>query len=149
MKIHVILRVLLLFFVFLFRVDSREATRHLPFPEHYEVRRKLADLFQQPVRISVNAPATIYLQRSETHKVLFETRVQANSVYLLFLNEVDGDFPLVSPGNYVVKRDVESGTFTQIKVFLREDDGCFLRVFTLRFSLLNWSFLISFYRNGL
>jgi hypothetical protein len=47
----------------------------------------------------------------------------------VFQNEEDASFSIAGRGNYVIKRDLESGRFVQIKIFYRSDPGCFVRLF--------------------
>jgi len=60
--------------------------------------------------------------------VLFRTESQNGNDYFLFLNEVEDEYPLAVAGSYIIRRRSSDGEFTQVKVFLQNNDGSFVRI---------------------
>lgn len=63
------------------------------------------------------------------YRVKVSVREQNDAVYLLFINENDYSFPLYSAGTYIIKTDELTGEIMQIKIFLKTDENCFVRIF--------------------
>ena len=88
---------------------------------------------------AVNAPFFSLLARQkEVHEqilspvaVEFELRKSAESFYLLFKNEQNYRYPVWGRGNFIIKRDLKTGAFLQIKIFLQNDEGSYIRLFPL------------------
>lgn len=97
--------------------------------ENDETRGKLAELFYAPTAALAVGQQRFFEQQSTGTRVKFETRRQNGHLYYLFENEEDSSFAIPGRGNYVIKRELESGRFVQIKVFFRSDPGCFVRLF--------------------
>ena len=104
-----------------------EAGANLAVPENDEARTRLVELLYSPLT-APPAPRVVEQQSTGT-RVKFETEAQNGHVYYLFQNEEASAFSIAGRGNYVIKRAVEGGGFVQIKVFYREDPGCFVRLF--------------------
>jgi hypothetical protein len=98
-------------------------------PENDETRGKLAELFYAPTAALSAGQERTFEQQSTGTRVKFETRRQNGHLYYLFQNEEDSSFSISGRGNYVLKRELESGRFVQIKIFYRSDPGCFVRLF--------------------
>ena len=60
--------------------------------------------------------------------MLFRTERQNGSDYFLFLNEAEDEYPLAVAGSYIIRRRSSDGEFTQVKVFLQNNDGSFVRI---------------------
>jgi hypothetical protein len=97
--------------------------------ENSETRALLEDLFYTPAAALPAGQQRTLEQLSTGTRVRFETRRQNGYLYYLFENEEDSSYSISGWGNYVVKREEESGRFVQIKVFYRSDPGCFVRLF--------------------
>ena len=117
-------------------------TASFGFPENDEVRRQLRELIFAPVgsQARMLPPAgRILSQRGAVHKVMVRLERQQGFVYTLFLNErppagggtlQPGDrFPVAGAGAYIIKRDMKDGRYVQAKIYLRDDPGCFVRLF--------------------
>lgn len=100
-----------------------------PLKENYEARRSLSDVIYSPLHTISLTDGVIIRQREYAHSVRFQIENQAESLYLLFLNERNSSFPIAGDGNYIIKRDCRDGRFIQIKVFFRNHPGCFIRLF--------------------
>jgi hypothetical protein len=110
-------------------------------PENQEVRRELKDLIFAPLGTETEllpgaAAGRIFSQRLAGHRVEVRTEAIQGFRYLLFLNErppsaagSGGLFPVAGAGAYIIKRDASNGSFLQVKVYLRDDPGCFVRLF--------------------
>ena len=132
MKTNYIYRVMF-FFIAAFSTQgyeffSKSTQEGTGIPENYEVRDRLKEHMFSALEYVHQSSARIFLQKTATHRVLFETRNQNNSVYFLFLNEKNNDYPISGIGNYIIKRSLSNGEFSQIKIFIRADAGCFLRI---------------------
>jgi hypothetical protein len=103
----------------------------VPIPENDEARRELEDLFYVPNSALLKTEDRILGQRSAGTTVNFQMQRQGGYIYYLFLNEERSAYSVAGVGNYIIKRDLESGRFVQIKVFLRSHPGCFVRLFPL------------------
>ncbi|WP_028974501.1 hypothetical protein [Spirochaeta cellobiosiphila] len=99
------------------------------FPENFEIRQKYNKIMTAPIADILDETAFVYEQIGSPHRVKFDLKQQAGSVYFLFLNEMDYKFPVYSRGSYVVKRDEKTGEFLQVKIFLQSDEGTFLRIY--------------------
>jgi hypothetical protein len=98
------------------------------FPEHHEVRRRLDRLVFAPVGDLFRVVPATLSQRQSSQRVRVRTELQNGFVYLLFLNEVNGRYPVFGQGSMVIRRDLSDGSFNQIKVFLRNDERFFVRI---------------------
>jgi hypothetical protein len=92
-------------------------------PENEEARGKLKELFYAPTPAMPEGQERIFEQQSTGTRVKFETRRQNGHLYYLFQNEEHSSFSISGRGNYVLKRELESGRFVQIKIFYRSDPG--------------------------
>jgi hypothetical protein len=110
--------------------NPRTATRvFLAVPENDETREKLAELFYAPISALSTGQERLLEQKSTGTRVKFETRRQNGYLYYLLQNEEYSSFSISGRGNYILKRELESGRFVQIKIFYRSDPGCFVRLF--------------------
>ncbi|UCF97944.1 MAG: hypothetical protein JSV89_00050 [Spirochaetaceae bacterium] len=96
-------------------------------PENNEARTKLEELFYAPAAALLTVQQRVLRQQSTGTRVLFQMQRQNGYLYYLFQNGEGSS--IVSPGSYIIKRDLESGRFVQIKVFFRSDSGSFVRLF--------------------
>lgn len=60
--------------------------------------------------------------------VLYRTQEQNDRRYHIFIPADRDDMDLVSPGTWIVRRRIEDGEAEQIKIFLRADEGTFVRI---------------------
>jgi len=99
------------------------------FFENYEIRQELKDTIFAPFLTVLNTPKKIYNQSESAIPVKFEVRKAAEYFYLLFLNEYNYSYPVWGRGSYIIKRDIRTGKFVQLKIFLQNDEGSYLRLF--------------------
>ncbi len=97
--------------------------------ENWEARQLLTDTIAAPVREAAAAPARLVRQESGAARVQFRTSVQGGSVYLVFANPAHGRYPLDSAGSFIIKRSLFDGSFTQVKVFVQDGPGTYIRIF--------------------
>lgn len=102
------------------------------FPENVEIRREYHDLIFASRSEARSAIQTTVRQTVSGTKVRFAVMEQNGYFYLTFSNEYEGDFPLHSKGSYIIKRKVDSGDFVQAKVFIRDSEDCFVRLYPRR-----------------
>jgi len=130
---------LLTFLVFLFcplfiwgqsNISSTyEMLEEASFFENYEIRQELRDTISAPFLTVLNTPKKIYEQTGNEIPVKFEVRKSAEHFYLLFLNEYNYAYPVWGRGSYIIKRDIRTGDFVQLKIFIQNDEGSYLRLF--------------------
>ena len=60
--------------------------------------------------------------------VRFSVLKKGSDYYFLFINGDLDTFKAVSPGTYIIKRDIQSGRITQIKIFLKESKDTYLKI---------------------
>jgi len=65
-------------------------------------------------------------------RVKYSTEIQDDFLYVLFIHEQEGRFPLYSAGSYIIKRSLDNGEFIQIKIFYKSDPSFFVRIFPNR-----------------
>lgn len=63
-----------------------------------------------------------------TDPVLYRTERQNNNQYHLFIPAGDESIEIASPGTYIIRRRISDGALDQVKVFLRGDEGSYIRI---------------------
>ncbi|MDA3956479.1 hypothetical protein [Oceanispirochaeta sp.] len=101
------------------------------FYENVEVRSAMSEAINAPFYSLLTRQKEIHSQVLSPVAVEFELRKSEDSFYLLFKNELDYKYPVWGRGNYIIKRDLRSGDFLQIKIFLQNDEMSYLRLFPL------------------
>ena len=101
------------------------------FYENVEVRSAMAESIRAPFFSLLTRQKEIHSQLLSPRAVEFELRKSESSFYLLFKNELDYKYPVWGRGNYIVKRDLRTGDFLQIKIFLQNDEMSFIRLYPL------------------
>lgn len=101
------------------------------FHENIEVRSAMADAINAPFYSLLTRQKEIHSQILSPVAVEFELRKSEDSFYLLYKNELDYKYPVWGRGNYIIKRDLRTGEFLQIKIFLQNDEMSFIRLFPL------------------
>lgn len=98
-------------------------------PENVEIRRNYRPVIEAGLYAWYGLESEIRRQRSADLRVRVRREEQGDALYLLFLNEEEGRFPLYSSGSWIIKRDKETGRFLQAKIFLNGSRDCFVRLF--------------------
>ncbi|MFP3959560.1 MAG: hypothetical protein ACLFUX_05285 [Spirochaetaceae bacterium] len=113
----------------------RERSPEDRIPETADVRTYMREEVLAPKQEVLERPREqVFRQNVSDTRVKYEVRAGDEHFYLLFLNEVpasdrnDG-YPVFGAGNYIVRRNMDDGSFSQIKVFLQTDPGFFARLF--------------------
>ena len=113
------------------------------FPENYEVRLKYRDLIFGPRNDLLSFKPVEVDQVSEDLSVSMQIQEQNDSLYLIFTNEERGEYPLYSRGSYIIRRNSETGNFTQVKIFIRTEPESFVRIHPagkrFRSSVFKWT----------
>ncbi|MDR1626349.1 MAG: hypothetical protein LBT33_07390 [Spirochaetia bacterium] len=97
--------------------------------ENAEVRGLYKDIMVAPTLEVLKLARQVFSQRGQDHRVRVEVQTTKDAFYILFLNEEGGAFPPYARGNWIVKRDLATGGFVQIKIFFHSDPGSFVRIF--------------------
>ena len=101
------------------------------FHENVEVRSAMAESIRAPFYSLLTRQKEIHSQILSPVAVEFELRKSESSFYLLFKNELEYKYPVWGRGNYIIKRDLRTGTFLQIKIFLQNDEMSYIRLYPL------------------
>ncbi len=101
------------------------------FHENVEVRSAMSDSINAPLVSLLTRQKEIHSQILSPAAVEFELRKSEDAFYLLFKNELNYLYPVWGRGNYIIKRDLRSGEFVQIKIFLQNDEWSYIRLFPL------------------
>ncbi|MBF9017162.1 MULTISPECIES: hypothetical protein [unclassified Oceanispirochaeta] len=101
------------------------------FHENIEVRSAMTDTINAPFYSLLARQKEIHSQILSPVAVEFELRKSEDSFYLLYKNELDYKYPVWGRGNYIIKRDLRTGEFLQIKIFLQNDEMSYIRLFPL------------------
>jgi len=110
---------------------EEEMIRRAGLYENVEVRSAMADAINAPFYSLLTRQKEIHSQVLSPVAVEFELRKSAESFYLLFKNERQYRYPVWGRGNYIIKRDLRSGAFQQIKIFIQNDEESYIRLFPL------------------
>lgn len=102
---------------------------HGTMPESTEARRRMLDYMIAPLQPHQDVHRQVIRQRGES-MVFFRTYEQLGNRYFVFTHmDSDGEWDLVSPGTWIIRRRIEDGAFEQVKIFLQNDEDSFLRLF--------------------
>jgi hypothetical protein len=98
------------------------------FPENDEARLSCKEDLQMSLD---NNPwdKRIIRQSREKINVLFRTDKTKESLIYLFLNETNKEYSLGNTGNVSLRRSRKDGRFAEMTVILRENDGCYARLY--------------------
>jgi len=97
--------------------------------ENYEARAAVKEVLISSLAELEGVKPALIAQRESALRVQFRVESQGGFLYLLFLNESEGAFPVAGRGNIIIKRDMRDGRFVQMKLFLRAHSECFIRIF--------------------
>jgi len=96
--------------------------------ENNRIRFALEETMYLPIS-ELNQRRRVYDDPETGDRIGVEATEQNGSMYLMFIREEADGFPIDRAGNWIIKRDIESGEFVQAKVFLRDSPGTFVRLF--------------------
>ena len=97
--------------------------------ENLEARLSYRQLFTATLDELERFRERVVTQRNRGSRVKVSTERANGAVYLLFVNEAFGEFPLYSAGSWILKKDGKTGALMQVKIFYRTEPGCYLRLF--------------------
>ncbi|MCL2480466.1 MAG: hypothetical protein FWF38_02005 [Spirochaetaceae bacterium] len=127
-----------IFFIAIYAFAGTIAVTHAyshnySFPETYEIRREFTHLMTAPNRETDNQKPMITECFLTGKKVKFQVVYDSGFYYFIFINETGSlsqknEFPMVSAGTYIIRKDARSGAFNQIKIFLNNDPDTFVRI---------------------
>ena len=99
------------------------------FPDNSSTRSELKDtIYSENYKARTTVPRILF-NKVTGDRVKFQVKEQNDAFYYLFINEKLGLYPIYSRGTYIIKRDIFDGSFIQVKVFIKDDPGCFVRIF--------------------
>jgi len=97
--------------------------------ENLETRLSFRQLFTATLEEIDRFRERVVIQRNGGKRVKVSTERSNGAVYILFRNEADGEFPVYSAGSWILKKDGRTGALIQVKIFYRNEPGCYLRLF--------------------
>ena len=97
--------------------------------ENLDARLSYRQLFTATLEELERFRERVVTQRNGGSRVKVSTERSNGAVYLLFLNETFGEFPLYSAGSWILKKDGKTGALMQVKIFYRTEPGCYIRLF--------------------
>lgn len=100
-------------------------------PDNNQVRLQLSDIIFAPTFEVLSSSPAIYPNPSQGTPVRFDVMQQNGDFYLLFMNKDGSGFPIDSAGSYIIKRKDRNGDFVQVKIFLKDGPGSFVRIFPM------------------
>ncbi len=112
-------------------IEEERILEDAGFMENAEVRMGMENTIKAPFYSLLTRQKEIHQQVLTPIAVEFELRKSSESFYLLFKNEQDYKYPVWGRGNYIIKRNLRTGDFEQIKIFLQNDEDSFIRLFPL------------------
>jgi hypothetical protein len=97
-------------------------------PEHADVRREYREFVDAPLIELARIRETTRTSRLSGTRVQVSVEENDRFVYLLFVPERGGAFPVDTAGTFVLRRDRTDGSISQLKIFLRDDERFFIRI---------------------
>ncbi|HUJ74985.1 MAG TPA: hypothetical protein VL359_09010 [bacterium] len=97
--------------------------------ENWEARSQLSGVIFSPTYDAAGQKPRLLSQQSGAATVRFQVQQQAGSLYLVFSNPRGKGYPLDSAGTFIIKRSLQDGSFEQVKIFVQDDPGTYLRIF--------------------
>lgn len=97
--------------------------------ENWVARKNFESTIFAPRYNVLSVQPSLERQLGYDNPVRFEVRTSAENFYLLFTNEQDGEFPIWGMGSWIIKRSNRDGSFVQAKIFLQNDDRCYLYLY--------------------
>ena len=97
--------------------------------ENYEIRQQHQAVINSKSFEAVNSPKRVFSQIESKVNVRFEVRKTATAFYLMFINQYDDRFPVWSSGSYIIKKDLSTGDFLQVKIFLYNNENSYIRIY--------------------
>lgn len=114
-------------------IRLRTLLRRSSFPENDETRRLFMEAIMAPDFSMMETEFEINKQRSDGRLVWFEVRRALREWYVIFRNQRGkvprDDYPIWGRGNWIIKKDLSTGSFIQAKIFLQDDKNSFVRIF--------------------
>jgi hypothetical protein len=98
-------------------------------PETWEARTQMSGIIFEPAVDAAAEPKRILQQTEAGRDVLFKSEVQDGAVFLEFISRKGRGFPLVSAGTFIIKRSLADGSFLHAKIFVQNNQDCYLRLF--------------------
>jgi hypothetical protein len=97
------------------------------FPENYEIRRQIKDEVLESL-LDVRQSVQYFPVWGKDYRVKFEKFIRGRDLFYSFITETEKGFHLDSQGTYIIKRSMENGTFQWMKVVLRNEPYCYLKI---------------------
>jgi hypothetical protein len=97
-------------------------------PDNAPVRRRMTELMLSPVSFIGVEDGRIIEDLYSGELIKFDVERNGGKLYLIFINERDGGFPLVGSGNVIIRRSLENGSVEQVKIYLDDIGALVLRI---------------------
>jgi len=110
-------------------VYSRESISSAGFiPDNYEVRREYKNIIYGSNSEIENQKIAVSESFLTGKMVRFSVIKKETAYYFIFINEELDSFTFVSPGTYIIKRNINTGEIEQIKIFLKKSKDTYVRI---------------------
>lgn len=110
-----------------FHTDLDSHSLHLP--ENQDVRLLYRTVILSSLYKAKNEKQAVVQREDDEVRVQFRVVANEEFLYFLFLNEKADEFPMIGTGNVSVKRSLIDGAIAGMTVMIRDNSGCFLRIF--------------------
>jgi hypothetical protein len=104
------------------------ASPRLTIPDTAEARELLRETIFAPIGTAARAVERTVVQHADGVPVLFRTESANGALYQTFTRGDLAPIRLDSAGTFIIKRSRTDGSFVQVKIFLQDDPGCFVRL---------------------
>ncbi len=97
------------------------------FPENYEVRQQVKDEVLAPLFDDMG-DTRYFPVWGKSYRVKYEKLIRGEDLFYSFITGDDGRFPRDAKGSYIIKRSRKNGLFQWMKIVLRAEPYCYLKI---------------------
>ena len=97
-------------------------------PDNSSVRRQLLPLLQAPVSQVLTTEDRVIQDPFSQKPVSFNIEQHDDKLYLMFMNEQQGEYPVVGSGNMIIRRSLITGEIEQLKIYLDDIGAVVMRI---------------------
>lgn len=112
-------------------------------PDSSETRMLYAGELDAPFRQVLSRQPREHFHRTNLEYLRYEVIAEPDAVYQLFLFRRGDGNPIDSAGNYIIKRNRDTGLYEQVKIFLLSDPDFFVRIFPVSGSVSRMDVVIA------
>ncbi len=98
-------------------------------PENWEARSRMSETIFAPLHDAASAGRRVLTQSAGAARVQFQLDEQSGALYFVFANQAGAAYPVDGAGTFIIKRSLRDGSFLQVKIFVQDGPGTYLRIF--------------------